>query len=139
MGLVFDHFWGHVLKGAAEGISWLGNFGLHTPAEVADFDDVALLDEDILRLDVTMDKTLFVHVVDAGADLDEEVESHVLVEMLLLANQKEEIALACKLKSEVDGLLVFERGVETAQVFVVQVLLDGDFSDESFLYLLAGE
>jgi len=53
--LVLNHFWCHVLEGAAEGEALLHVVGLDTPPEVADLDYVLVLDEDVLWLDVSVD------------------------------------------------------------------------------------
>ena len=58
MILVLYHLWSHVLQGAAERVPLLHMVRLHTPPEIADFYDVAVFDQDILRLDVPMDKAL---------------------------------------------------------------------------------
>ena len=62
---VLDHLRCHVLKRAAEGVSLLHVVGLDAPAEITDFDDVPLLDEDVLGLNVSMNQALLVQVVDA--------------------------------------------------------------------------
>ena len=48
---------------------------LNTPSKIANFNDVSILDQNVFRFDISKDETLFVHVVDAGANLDKEVES----------------------------------------------------------------
>lgn len=53
--LVLDHFRRHVLKSAAKSISLLICVRLHAPSEVANFDDVAFLDQNVLGLDVPVD------------------------------------------------------------------------------------
>jgi len=62
---------------------------LHTPAKVADLDDVALFNKDIFRLDISMDEALFVHIIDARANLNKEVKSGILTKILLLADEVE--------------------------------------------------
>jgi hypothetical protein len=64
---------------------------LNTPSKIANFNDVSILDQNVFRLDVSMDKSLFVHVVDAGADLNEEVESSILTQELFLSDEIEQI------------------------------------------------
>lgn len=91
--LVLDHFRSHILEGAAEGVPLLHVIRLDAPAEIADLDDVALLDQNVLRLDVSVDQALLVQIVNAGADLDEEVKSRVLAQILFLSDQVEEISL----------------------------------------------
>jgi len=75
---------------------------------------------------------LFVEEVDAGANLNKEVESRIFSKVLLLANEIEEVALARVLQGQVDRSLVFETRVQAADVLVVQLLLDLYFSDQGF-------
>lgn len=99
VSFVLDHFWRHVLEGSTEGIPLLAVVRLNAPAEVADLDDVAFFNEDVLGLDVPVNESLLVHVVDARADLDEEVEGGVLAQELFLPDEVEQISLRCVLKS----------------------------------------
>ena len=78
MILILYHFWCHVLQGSTKSIPLLHMITLNTPSKIANFNDVSILDQNVFRLDVSVDETLFVHVVDAGADLDEEVEGCIL-------------------------------------------------------------
>ena len=55
MCLVLNHFGRHVLEGPAEGVSLLVGVGLDAPAEITYFDDVALFDQNVLGLDVSVD------------------------------------------------------------------------------------
>ena len=55
MVFILDHLRSHVLEGPAEGVPLLHVVGLHAPAEVADFDDVSFLNQDIFGFDVPMD------------------------------------------------------------------------------------
>ena len=74
---VLDHFWSHVLQGPAESIPYLILFLLHAPTKVANFDDVTILDQYVFRLDVSMNETLLMKVIDARADLYEEIEGSI--------------------------------------------------------------
>lgn len=78
MRLLVDHLWSHILKSTTESISWLTYICLDAPAKVTDFDDIALLDKDILGFYISVDKSLLVHVIDTAAHLDEKVESSIL-------------------------------------------------------------
>lgn len=75
---VLDHFWSHVFQRAAEGVPLLHMVGLYAPAKVADLNNIALFDQNVLWLDVSMYETLLMQIVDARADLNEEVECSVL-------------------------------------------------------------
>ena len=78
VSFVLDHFGSHVLECATESVSLLVCVGLYTPSKVTYFDNIALLYQYILRFDISVNQSLLVHVVDAGAHLNEEVEGGVL-------------------------------------------------------------
>lgn len=111
MRLVLNHLGSHVLQCAAESVPLLVMVGLNAPTEIADLDDVSILDEYVFRLDVSMDQALLVHVVYARADLYEEVEGGILAQVLLLPDQVEQVALACVLQGQVNGIFVFETSI----------------------------
>ena len=69
------------------------------------------------------------HEVDAGADLDEEVEGGVLAQIPLFADEVEQVAFACVFQCQVDGVLVLEACVEAADVLVVELLLNSNFAN----------
>lgn len=93
MILVLYHLRSHVLKSTAKGISLLHMIRLHTPSEVTDFDNVSVFDKYIFWLDISVYQPLFVQVVDARADLYEEVEGSVLAQKLFFSDQVEQVAL----------------------------------------------
>lgn len=113
--------------------------GLDAPTEIADFDDVALLDQDVLGLDVSVNQALLVQVIDSRANLNEEVERCVLAQVLLLTYQVEQISFGGVLECKVDRRFVLEGGVEPANVLVVQLLLDPDLSNQGLFDLAARE
>lgn len=133
MWLVHYHLWSHILKRTTVSIPGLLNFSLHTPSKVADLDDIILLDQNVLWLDISVDQSLLVHVVNATADLNEEVKRHIFLETLFLSDQIEQIAFVAILQGQVNGFFVFEAGVKAADVVVVQLLLNTYFSRNCFL------
>ena len=92
MSLVLNHFRSHVFKRAAEGISLLVCVGLHAPAEITNLDDVALLNEYVLRFDVSVNEALFVQVIYTRANLNEKVEGCVLAQVLFFADQVKKVS-----------------------------------------------
>ena len=84
-----------------------------------------------------MDESLLVKVVDSGANLNEEVESRVLTEILLLPNQVEQVPLRCILQGQVDRCLVLEASIQPTDVLVVQLLLYPNLPDQCFFYFAA--
>ena len=83
-----------------------------------------------------MNQSLLMHVVNARANLNEEVKSRVLWEILFFPNQIKQISFACVLKSKIDSLFVFKACVKTTDVFVVELLLNSDFTNKSLLYFV---
>ena len=129
MRLVLYHFGSHVFERAAESVSLLICVRLYAPSKVANFNDIALFNEDVFRFDVPVNKSLLVHVINAGADLNEEVEGRVLAQVLLFANQVEQVAFACVLQRQEYRVFVLERSVQSTYVFVVQLFLNSYFSN----------
>lgn len=90
--LVLDHFRCHVLQGSTESISLLHMVRLYTPPKIANLDDVSILDQYVLRLDISMDETLFVHIVDSTADLNEKVEGSIFAQKLFFPYQIKQVS-----------------------------------------------
>lgn len=136
MILVLDHLGSHVFKCATEGVSLLHMVWLNTPSEVANLDDVTLLYQNVLRLDVSVDKPLLVHVVNARTHLNEEVEGSILAQELLLSDQVEQVALAGILQGQVNRIFVLKTGIQTADVLVIELFLNSYFSYQCFFYFI---
>jgi hypothetical protein len=119
VSLVLNHLGRHVLKCSAECISLLRVVRLYTPAEITDFNDVTLLDQDVLWFYISVDQSLLMHVIDSTADLDEEIESGVLTQELLFSDQVEQVAFTGVLESQHNSSLVLKTGVEPTNVLVV--------------------
>ena len=60
---------------------------LNTPSKITNLNDVTFFNQDIFRLDISMNKSLFMHVVNTRAHLDEKVEGSVLTEILFFSDQ----------------------------------------------------
>ena len=88
-----------------------------------------------------MDKSILVQKVNSGHGLNKKVKGFVFRKNVLLpcADNVEQIALLHVLQHQVDGRRVFQRGIETHNVLVLELLLDGDLSLEGFLNLRACE
>ena len=52
---VLDHFWGHIFERTTECVSLLHVIRLDAPAEVTNFDDVTILNEDVFWLNISVD------------------------------------------------------------------------------------
>ena len=91
-------------------------------AEVDDLDLVelfVLLEQDVLRLQVTMHDISLVAVVDAGEDLLHEDSSIALAELTTLENLIEELTTLANLGDQVIALIVLEELVHLDDVRVV--------------------
>ena len=87
MVLVLDHLWGHILKRTAERIPLLHVVSLHAPPEIANLDNISILDQDVLRLDISMDQALLVQIVNSRAHLDEEVKCRIFAQVFFFPDQ----------------------------------------------------
>lgn len=94
MIFVLDHFGCHVLESTTKGVPLLHMVRLNTPSEITDLDNVAFFNQDVLRFDISVDKTLLVHVVYSTAYLNEEVKCRVFSQELLFPDKIEQVSLA---------------------------------------------
>ena len=75
---ILDHFWSHVLEGTAKSVTLLHVIGLHAPTKVTNLDNVAVFDQYVLWLDISMYKSLLMEVVNTRANLNEKVKCRIL-------------------------------------------------------------
>jgi len=75
---ILYHLWSHVLEGTAKSVTLLHVIRLHTPTKITNFDDVAIFDQYVLWLDISMNKPLLMQVVNTRADLNEKVKCRIL-------------------------------------------------------------
>jgi len=139
MILVLYHFWSHIFECSTECVSLLHVVWLDTPSKITDFDDVSFFDQNVLRFDVSMDETLFMEIIDSRANLNEKVKCSVFAQKLFFSDQIEQITFGRILKSKVDRCFVFERSVQSTNILVIELLLNSDFSYQSFFNLAAGK
>lgn len=84
MSLVFYHFRGHILECAAKGVSLLVEFLLDAPPEIANLQHVFISHQKVLRLEVSMNKAVFVQKVDSSNGLNKKVKSLVFGQQTML-------------------------------------------------------
>lgn len=63
--LVLNHLRCHVLKSTTESVPLLHVVSLDAPTEITNLYNVAILDQDVLRLNVSVNQPLLVEVVNA--------------------------------------------------------------------------
>lgn len=127
--LVLDHLRGHVLQRAAERVSLLHVVSLYAPPKITNLNDISIFDKDIFRLDIPMDESLLVKIIDTRTNLNEEIECSVLAQKLLLPYEIEQIAFGSIFKGQIYCRLIFETGVQSTYIFVIQLFLYTDFSN----------
>ena len=85
--LILNHFRGHILKSSTESVSLLHMVRLNAPSKITNLDDVSIFNQNVLWFDISMNQSLFVHVVDTTTDLNKEVEGCILCQKLFLSDQ----------------------------------------------------
>ncbi len=80
-----------------------------------------------------MNYLLLMQIIDAQARLEEVYKGLVFLELASFHNIMKERAVFCVFQHEVDIVLVLEAVVEFANMRVIQLLLDLDFSFENVL------
>lgn len=89
---ILYHLGSHILQRTTKGIPLFTKISLYGPSKITDFDDISFFDENVLRFDISVDQSLFMHVVNSWAGLDKVFESEFLGQVLFFANQEKEIA-----------------------------------------------
>ena len=114
MGLLIEHLRCHIFKCTTEGLTLLHVtqflFQLKCPSEITNLDNVAILalkDQQILWLQISMYKPVLVHVVEAHNSLDKEVGCLLFTEAFHFSNPIKQVTLGRILKYEVEELAIF--------------------------------
>lgn len=87
MILVLNHFRGHIFKSSAESVSLLHMVRLNAPTKITNLDDVSIFNQNILWFDISVNQSLFMHVVYTTTYLDKEVEGCIFCQKLFLSDQ----------------------------------------------------
>lgn len=77
------------------------------------------------------------HVVNARADLNEEIEGSVLAKILFFPDEVKEVAFARVLESQVNCVLILKACIESANILVIKLFLNSDFTDQRLFYFTA--
>ena len=81
---ILNHFRSHVLKGTAKSGSSLTITAFDTPAKVTDLENIVIRNKQVFRLDISMNKTVFMKKVDPCASLNKKVESFIFIKFLFV-------------------------------------------------------
>ena len=119
VSLILNHFWSHIFKCSTKSISHLTIVSLYTPSKITNFDNISLFDENVLRFNISMNETLFMHKVDTRTDLNEEVKRCIFTEVLLFSNQVEKITFGSKFKSKIYGFFILKTCIKSTNVFMI--------------------
>lgn len=131
--LFLEYFRGHVLEGAAKGVSLSVLSG---PAEVTQLDVQVLVQQNVFGLDISMHDSGVVHVLHGLANLSEKGLHLFAVEGGVFSEILEEIALRGVFEHQVDLVGLVEVVEESDYVLVGQLLVDGDFPFDCLELLL---
>ena len=144
MRVFIHHLRCHVLKRSAERVSIrrehvalriLLKLYLTSPAKVANLYHLFIVDEQVFRLQIPVDKPVLVHEVNTADGLNEVPERVALVEALILGNALEEISLLDELHDEVLVPPVLQVCVESHDINMLELLVDLNFSPQRLLHL----
>ena len=113
---------GEVVEGAAEGRALVRRDG--RPAEVGHLCVVVGVEQDVLGLDVAVDHVVAVEEGERVRNLAHPPRHLRLVELLLLLQQLEELAIRRELRHQVHALLVVEVAVQAEHARVLEPRLD---------------
>ena len=108
---------------------------LHAPAKVAYLQGVLVSYEQVLRLDISVDKPIFMKEIYSSYCLNEKVEGFVLSKLFFIADDEKQVTLRDVLEYQVYKFMVFERGVESHNVNVLELLLNMNLATKCLSHL----
>ena len=126
MTALTDHFGGEVFWCSAIGHPLTVLIEEIGPAEVSKFDRVLCVEQDVLRLDVSVDdwRVLVVQVLDCFNYFSDELSGDALREATLALEPGVDLALRCEFKDQVEGIIIFIVIEELDDVLVVKLVHD---------------
>ena len=134
--LILDHFGSHVLQGSTKCISLLHMITLNAPPEVTNLNNISVFDQNVFGFYVSVNQTLFVHVVDARAHLNKEIKGSILAEKLFFSYKVKEVALTGILERQINSIFILKGRIQPANILMIQLLLNPYFSYQSFFYFI---
>lgn len=136
--LVDHHLWREIVQGSTEFVTSRGR-RMHCPAKVRNFQRVFQADQDVLRLDVSVNDVFRMTVLDSLHHLLEVPCRSCLGEGTAALQQSIELPTRCHFEAKVDSLLIMEEGVESQDVHMPTVRLNLDLSPELMLNSMLDE
>ena len=139
-----DHLGSHVLQRAAESVALslvqvtIGirlDLTLTGPSEIANFEHVILVDEQVLRLQISMNETILMQEVNASDRLYKEVKGCLFGEAALFFDEDEEVTLGDILHDQVNVLAVFQVCIHAHNIHMLQLLVDLNFTAQRLFHL----
>jgi hypothetical protein len=120
--VLVENFWSDVVRGSKFLIEILVRFVHKRSSEVDDLDLIkllVLLEENILRLEVSVNDVVLMAVVDAGKDLLHQDRTVSLGKLAALQDLVEELSSLADISDEVVALLVLKELVHLDDVWVI--------------------
>lgn len=87
------YFWRHILVGSADLYDLFVLVELAAPSKVAEFCIEVAVENDVFGLDISMNDTLFVQILDGSADLEESSDSQRFRKSLFRVDIEEQTAV----------------------------------------------
>lgn len=128
-----DHLWGKVVESSAHGLPPVVR-GMDTPSKVGNLELAVDANQDILRLDVSMDDMLSMEIPKSRCHLGNVVSGLPLWEPVLATKMLVQLALSGKLENQKDALAVMEVAIQLEDVGVPQIALNLNLSSNLLLH-----
>ena len=146
---IINHFRRHILQCTAKSISLtfihlaivriLRKIALTRPPKVAYFQHVVLIHQQILRLQIPVDKAIFVQKVDTCARLNEKVKSRFLRKTALFLYQDKKVTLCNILHYQVNVLAILKIRIHSHNIHMFKFFMDLDLASECFFHFGCGD
>ena len=118
---VHDDFWSHVLRRATECVSTIPWLDLLHEAEVSQFDVTIVLEEDILRLEISVDQVHRMDVFEHNYDLCSIEPGQYIVQLLVSLQQIEQLPELQEIFEHVEIILILINSLQIADQRVVHL------------------
>lgn len=127
MSVFIDYFGTHVLEGAAHSSPVVFFVEITTPAEVTELHMEVLVQDDVFRLDVSVDYVPVVQILDCRGHLIEELESNGLGESFFGVDVEEETSVTSVFEQQKEQVSFLVGVVEVDDGRMFQILVELNF------------